>query len=517
MKRTSTLILLALIAFKTLLAQATIPLEHYKFRNASLVGENGSNTGAVSSASSNSARGGEPLETISLTGGFSHSIGNPGLSTTNGLSISFWIKPSSNVNDTQYERVLLSQGASCSLVDNFTIFTKGGVIYFRVQKSGFATTNSVSTVIDAEKWQHFVFTINKSKGTLEVYKDFVLKQSSFYIAAVLPTTFSGSEIFLTGSPCINATPNVVRFSGDLDELKFYNQTLSTLDVQEIAEPLELYEFTNGSLTGKYGTSGGLLAVGTTTNSDGVQNNAASLVGNVTSWNLGNPALNPYNGFTVSFWLKPSLIDNNTRIIFAQRGQCSGVNRMEAKITNGNVVFDVAKSGIGAVRESVSYSLNVWQNFTFVINVENLKIKAFKDGVFQSETSITQSQLPISFSGSNVTLLNNSCNGIDGTLTYNGGLDELAFFNVALPENRITSSTIITSQSITTPQSENKLDIYPNPSFGTINTKKGLIELFNLSGAKVFSEISDGTVNLSHLKKGIYIAIQNNKPQKLIIK
>jgi len=492
-------------------AQVVLPTEYYKFTDGSLEGENGTNSDFLSTALTLTRipdKDGVANGAIEFDRAFDYSLGNPNLSTANGLSVSFWLKPS--VSDAE-TRVVFAQRPSCSAVNMFAVRVKNGNVQFEMRSVSGGT--SITTPYTLNTWQKFTFIIEESTNMLKAYTGDSLTSSIVFNEATRPDTFSG-DILLTGSPCIGVN-GTQRYLGGLDELKFYNTSLSNP-----TNDSEHYKFSNLSLEGENGTNEGVISTLLTATSDNNDNMDEAINLNVNQHSLGNPNLSTTNGLTISFWLKPSIAitDANTRVVFSQRGICGATEMMSVNSKSGEISLEL-RTPNSVTFLDVPYSVGTWQHFTFTLDrTNNPIIKGYKDGVFVKEIEAL-GNIPESFTGDNIYLTGSPCIGVDGTLRYEGGIDELRFYNRTLTVGEITrdfNANLVNGIFTSSKTIENILNIYPNPASSIINTEEGQLEIVDLAGNLVLSTESNGKVDVSALVTGVYIVTQNEKKTKLII-
>ena len=107
----------------------------------------------------------------------------------------------------------------------------------------------------------------------------------------------------------------------------------------------------------------------------------------------------------------------------------------------------------------------------------------------------------------------------------------AFYAIAQGKNvngewgEITKVEFVTSLEGTIEIIENKFEIYPNPATSHINIKsemtgKGEVGIYDMTGRLVknvsVSDLSNATINLSDIEKGIYLININGKNEKVVV-
>lgn len=206
-------------------------------------------------------------------------------------------------------------------------------------------------------------------------------------------------------------------------------------------PMETFSFSGGSTDGENGATSTSSTWSNTTIADegGIMNSAISLDGSE-QITYNGLAINPYDGMSVSFWVKPSssMTQNKGYALFSQRTSCSGVHSIEAFVNGSqNLVSFTLRSPSGGVGVNTSYTPDVWQHFTFTFNQTDGKMRVYKDGehVATGANSTEESNIPTSISG-DFAIGYNPCVAVDGTLQYSGGLDELKIYDEKLSDLEI---------------------------------------------------------------------------------
>ena len=86
-----------------------------------------------------------------------------------------------------------------------------------------------------------------------------------------------------------------------------------------------------------------------------------------------------------------------------------------------------------------------------------------------------------------------------------------YINQTIPNN----DTVITSVSDHINDGDTKFKFYPNPAKDKIFVSDGLIQIFDIEGKEILSKESNGLLDISNLRKGVYFIRKGQYRTKLI--
>lgn len=154
---------------------------------------------------------------------------NPLLKPSNALSFSAWIKPTSvGIAHILYTKNSVSSNFEAYCLSINPASTPGNFI-FRVNKANSVQNNLVdcTTLLVANTWYHVAFSIDNTN--LKIYINGVLENS-------INTTFPGYD-YVAGKKVYLGVSNELNwnqpFHGTLDNVRFYNRTLSAAEVNQL--------------------------------------------------------------------------------------------------------------------------------------------------------------------------------------------------------------------------------------------------------------------------------------------
>ena len=105
-------------------------------------------------------------------------------------------------------------------------------------------------------------------------------------------------------------------------------------------------------------------------------------------------------------------------------------------------------------------------------------------------------------------------------SFNGQIDDIQFFNRTIDQtigevNNLFNTGVITH--LEDAQLKETFSVYPNPATNYIFIEsKAKVQIFDVTGNLVLSEISEGFIDVSSLDKGHYILQKDNQRTKLLI-
>ncbi len=444
---------------------AQAPIETFSFDNGSFNGANGATP-------TNSSVGITTIEDVDnnsnsalfLNGTQNITYSGLSLNPYDGLSVSFWVKPSASMTQNKGYAVF-SQRTQCKAVHSIESFVNGSTkkLSFTLRRTNGAVSVNVDYTPDV--WQHFTFTFNHSDGKMRVYKDgeFVATGSNSVEKGNIPQSISGN--FVIGSnPCVG-TDGTLQYIGGLDELKIYDEKLSELDVNLLWDPttdvrayqnnvvetslVEEYDFTN--FVADYGNERGYIQ-------DANSNDASALELDGDNTKSYSSPTSTTSGYTVSLWLKPDAFaaGGRSRIITSQRSACTGVSSFEIYQGETEISF-VTRTSAGGAAVRVPYTAGEWAKFTFVADQATNTLLGYKNGAFDNQAT-GSGRIPSNLSTGTLRLGTSVCVASDGTPKYTGGIDELYVYQDNLTAQEITDAYAQSDDDQFSPVFYNKFDV-----------------------------------------------------------
>lgn len=213
-----------------------------------------------------------------------------------------------------------------------------------------------------------------------------------------------------------------------------------------------------------------------------------------------------NNLTVNVWVKRTGNSLEKQTIWDNGGSGGGLAEALINIQDDQVVA-------ARWNQPVSATVNNLDEWTMITAVyTRTSVKLYINGVGESDRSGTYPVMRT----------------VNGTHQFGRFRGETVYFQGSMYGNQLFYNTVLSSADIQSIYAQNanivtgvlpvepKLSIYPNPASSVVQTEIGQLEIMDLTGATVLSVISRGQVDVSSLKPGIYLAVQNGKRTKLII-
>ena len=421
---------------------AQTPIEKFSFTGGSLNGE----ISAVPIADSSSSTMVEDADgvlnsALSLDGTETITYDGLSLNPYNGIAVSFWVKPSSSMTEDA-GHAIFSQRTVCTGVNSIESFVNpvDGIISFTLRRSSGAV--GVNTTYTPDTWQHFTFTFNPTDGKMRVYKNGVYAATGTNSVgeSSIPTSISG-DFEIAGHPC-EGVDGTELYAGAIDELTFYDERLSELDVMLLwddAVDLQAYRdsIVNNSLIEAVDFTSFLEDKAAENNyvSDSLENAYSAQYFDGATGASYSSFTGMTNGYTISFWLKPDdFPGGSNEVIFSQRSACSGNNSIEVYRGADEVIF-VARTTGGGKGIRIPYTANEWAKFTFVADRSLDSLYGYKNGQLEVE-DVANSRIASSLSTTTLRVGTSICVGRDATQQYSGVIDELFIYNQNLTSEEI---------------------------------------------------------------------------------
>ena len=182
---------------------------------------------------------------------------------------------------------------------------------------------------------------------------------------------------------------------------------------------------------------------------------------------------------------------------------------EANWAAGGILFTSGYNYM-AIGCNYSWNFNTWHHVAVTYDKANAAVKFYLDGNLTCNTSYSQD---FSEDDVNSFAIGRSLSGPD---EYSDGkIDDIAIYNKALTQSEIQQ--LLSAEDI----AKKALILYPNPVAEYLNIENyqdASVKIFSIEGKLVFSgQIIENKIDLSKLSAGIYNAIIDGKPYKIIKK
>jgi len=387
---------------------------------------------------------------------------NMGNAVANNLrSVEFWFKPSVNVNSSlsqtnvfigrndateSSEYGFYIQGAEYPAID------RGKVTFYIADNSNYYSVTSNNNSWTAGTWYHVCGTIDAVNG-MKLYIDGVQQTSTNPYSSAIPQASEISTLGRWGDLSIRY------FYGRMDELRFWDRTLSQSEIQQkmctYLNPsnetglVGYWQMDEGSGSAIYDATANAnpsTLVGATfiqelSCSNSETNYALNFNGTSNYVNMGNGVAN--NIRSIEFWFKPSANINSSLSqtnVFVGRNDATesseyGFYIQGAEypaIDRGKVTFYIADNSnyYNVTSNNNSWIAGTWYHVCGTIDAIN-GMKLYIDGVQQNSTNSYGNAIP---QAPEITAL-----GRWGDLSmryFSGRMDELRFWDRALTQSEI---------------------------------------------------------------------------------
>lgn len=379
--------------------------------------------------------------------------------STDDFSISLWIKAPADGGT----RNLVSKRNNTNGTTQFQLYLdSGGTLLCRVG-SGTATNSGI--VLKDDNWHHVVLANDASLNNHSLFIDGV------FAASGLSGSSTNAYDILLGSRRVSGnTGSTENYNGYMDEVAFFDKTLSGVEVNEIYDggtPNDLLTITAGSnLITWYRMGDGDFLPNIIDNATG-GNDAVVEAGNISVENevpsaaaaysntlstffnginqsciMGTPTDSNYDNtdtFSISFWVKRDVISGNNTIL----GNSNGLNNIGYLCYfDGNAAnrlsFNFNNSGAQQIRARWDLGAGITATWVHVAitydgSSDISGLNCYLDGVLQSRINLENTLASTTVATTPITFGSLS----EGGNFFEGNIDEIAFYDIELNASQVS--------------------------------------------------------------------------------
>lgn len=160
---------------------------------------------------------------------------------TNEVSVSAWIRTSAS---TAFNQAIVSQ-YNCDFSGGYLLYLREGTVSMDIRDNsnkGYMTSGK-SSIINDNKWHHVVGDVS-SAGDISIWVDGQLASSNTY--STINSLMSGCGLAVGGLSTLNTLNTTGPFDGDIDEVRIYNRSLDSLEVDTLYQ----YPYTTASISSR---------------------------------------------------------------------------------------------------------------------------------------------------------------------------------------------------------------------------------------------------------------------------
>jgi hypothetical protein len=358
------------------------------------------------------------------------------LNSGDDLTISFWLNSTATSGDF-FPTILSKDIGGCPANDWFIDFKGGGNWGYIRFWDGPVCDQLISTyAINDGNWHHVLITRDVDVGL-----------SSLYIDGILNNTLQGSTTSMSNTQdliigAIDTSSN--RFSGYLDEIRFYNRVFSKNEVETLYKwapgPVAYYDFEEGSGTStvydKSGNGNSGTMTGTFTENDWVTGKYGSALNFHESTNdyisvTDSSSLDITNTITLAAWVKPNFDQtrSNPGSIIDKSTNNDNTYRLMYQSSENDYRFRLPGLSANCDTLGLTWNSGEWHYIAGTYDGSNMRI--YYDGVLQNTCSQTGS-----ISTNNDDLLIGDYS--DSAWSWDGVMDEIRIYNYARTQEQIIS-------------------------------------------------------------------------------
>jgi hypothetical protein len=484
--------------------------------------------GTVYSATLTNDRNGIANSAYSFNGTTSYiDLGNNSLLKRyqNDFSISAWVYL--NEYGSTYGSTIVSNRDQNNIGSSLVVCGQtlnNGKVGFTIQGGANSSSAYSNTVLDLHKWYFISITYNyqgNNANRTKIYVNGILETTTLLHNVIEPVT-TPTYIGFDPSPL---APNDYHMNGSIDEVMISSCFLSDQQIKDsyvppiVCGPLAKYTFSGNADDETLNKIDGTVYSATlTTDRNGIANSAYSFNGTTSYIDLGNNSLlkRYQNNFSISAWVYLNEYGSTYgSTIVSNRDQNnigSSLVVCGQTLNNGKVGFTIQ----GGANSSSAYSntvldLHKWYFISVTYNYQGNNAnptKIYVNGILETTTLLHNVIEPVTtptYIGFDPSPL------APNDYHMNGSIDEVMISSCFLSDQKIKDSYVPLKPVTTGVQSQSniqQLSVYPNPSAGLFNLTYTLsnpsYEVYSFEGVIVNKGILSSQIDLTSLKKGIYI-------------
>jgi hypothetical protein len=347
-------------------------------------------------------------------------------------------------------------GYGCCYFPSYNIAIDNGQLFGYIQGNSAANYNAlVGTTVSIKTWNHAELV--KKGSTIYLYLNGVLNTSAAVVGT--PNTDT-SDPFYIGTGNNRGALNEF-FPGQIDQVRVFNYGRTASQVAwdyNRGAPVAWYKFdecqgtvahdssvnrNDGTIT--IGASGSQTAAGTCTDGNsahawnngvvGKINNSLNFDGTDDYVTMGKNVLNTTGNFTVSAWVKLSVL-NNYQAIVSEIGTDNAAGEYQMRVSSSNTIQLIRRFGGSTstylVASSLSNTLttNKWYLITGVYSGSDSNLRIYINGVIDPNTASSSSY---GASASSQTIIGSAD---ANAYPFAGQIDDVRLYNYALTQNQI---------------------------------------------------------------------------------
>ncbi len=229
-------------------------------------------------------------------------------------------------------------------------------------------------------------------------------------------------------------------------------------------------------------------------------------------------------FTISFWVRPSAVNTASLNILSSRRNISGQEAGGVEfVLNPQGVLKAAGrsvSSLGAapsnnyILGTTTLTSSVWYHVVLTQNGTTGVSKLFINNGLDDQATATTPNTDFA----NAWSFGHSFKSSEEDREFNGKIDEIRFYDRELSDAEVSQLyNFESSVSVPSYESSSRLLIYPNPAQDVLSISSDAnvqeFNIINAVGEQVYSGTKKNSIDVSNLKKGVYIikcVLENNE-------
>jgi len=227
-------------------------------------------------------------------------------------------------------------------------------------------------------------------------------------------------------------------------------------------------------------------------------------------------------YTISFWLKTSTNDANSRYVLDQLAN-SGYRII---LVNGalRILGRYEYSSSGVTNYSISGNLDFatpmvsdgnWHHIALSVNMSvsnNLTVnyfaKIYLDGteIENHSHNVTSYYPTVRAINTTAELIAGNNQNLNAPFFYEDAIDDIAFYTTNLSASQV--STLFSTLSVDDVEFNTTISVFPNPTADILQIKSSQpiesVQLFTMEGKQLLNVQNRATIDISQLKSGMYV-------------